>query len=250
MSDARKLIAPDSLLAQLLQDTPIPAGSAYQKLALTRRSLGEGEGADTVEVALKQAGWTALVELLPGREPPMDDEADVPPERNERIALMTRGTYDLLQQRMREMRAEMETVLKELKAARELGDLSENADYDAARAQQGMLKAAMDSTQRNLAAALFIEDLERTAGVAMPGTEVTYRRVDTSEERTIWLLGEGDNHWSDEVVSYRAPVGQALLGKRVGETADLVMGENTTPLQILRVTEKLPGPLPQTAAEG
>ncbi len=249
MSDALKLIAPGSTLAQLLQDTPIPEGSAYQKLGLTLRALGEGEGADAVEALLTQAGWTALVELLPGREPPMEDEADLPPERNERVTLMTRGTYDLLQQRMRAMRAEMETVLKELKAARELGDLSENADYDAARGQQGMLKAAMDSTQRALAAALFIEDLERVDGVATPGTEVTYRNGATGEERAIWLLGEGDSHWSESVVSYRAPVGQALLGKRVGETADLVMGETTTPLEIVRVTEKLPGPLPQAPAE-
>ena len=70
-----------------------------------------------------------------------------------------------------------------------------------------------------------IDDLVPEPGVVSPGTAVTVRHADGGTSY-FWILGEGDNELGKEVVSYRAPIGLALLGRRVGEAVSwLAEGE-------------------------
>lgn len=236
---ALALLSPDSALADLLREVPGPTGTIRQRFQPAVRAAGLGAGAELLERLFLATGHPTLVDRLPGHEPE-EETGPLTAERDDRITLMTRATYDVLRERLSKMRDQLEGVLVDLRTARELGDISENADYDAARDQQGLLVSSIDTMQKGIQSAQFIEDLEREEGVIRPGVEVTYRDSARDGERTIWLLGEGDAHWGPDVVSYRAPLGQAIVGKREGDSVDMTLGAETSRIEIVSVRVKLP----------
>ena len=83
-----------------------------------------------------------------------------------------------------------------------------------------------------------IEEIHRLSGVAGVGKEIRLRDVASGEEQTLWLLGEGDSQYGHEVVSYKAPLGQALVGKHAGDTVRV--GDDGPTYEILAITERLP----------
>ncbi len=85
--------------------------------------------------------------------------------------------------------------------------------------------------------AVIIEDLHRLPGVARAGTEVQLEVLDTGDTQVVWLLGEGDSQYGHEVVSYKAPLGQALVGKQKG---DLVEINGVAYFRVLAIEQKLP----------
>ncbi len=235
---AEGVLRSNSPLAELLRDVAAPTGTIRLRFTPAVRAAGL-TAAPLLEKLFTATGHLTLVDRLPGHE--LDEESGpLLPERDDRVTLMTRATYDVLRERLSKMREQLEAVLVDLKTARELGDISENADYDAARDQQGLLVSSIDTMQKAIQSASFIEDLEREDGAIRPGVEVTYRDSAREGERTVWLLGEGDSHWGPEVVSYRAPLGQAILGKREGDTVEMTVGEETALVEIVSVRTKLP----------
>ncbi len=135
------------------------------------------------------------------------------------------------------------TIPHAIQKARELGDLKENAEYHAAKDKQATYARRFEELETLLNRVRLIESLERPAGVAMPGTEVRLAAVDGNPDEAaiaLWLLGDGDQALGDNVVSFRAPVGQAIFGRREGEEIDLPRETGTRRYRITRVEERLP----------
>ena len=131
------------------------------------------------------------------------------------------------------------TIPRAIQSARELGDLKENAEYDAAKAKQASHAKRFAELESLLDGIRLIEDLEREEGVALPGTEVELED-ETGSVTTVWLLGEGDQDVGDRVVSYRAAVGKALCGRRVGDEVSLPRDGSEVSYRVRRITERLP----------
>jgi transcription elongation factor GreA len=235
---ARKLLSSGDDLRKVLAEADPPSSAMTERFRSTVRRGLEDEVGEAVLDLLERAGHDELVADIRADEVVVaDDTADLP-ESDEDITLMTRATREILQDRLKKNRARLAVVLDDLEKARQFGDLSENSEYETAREQRAMLLSSIEATTRDLEKAQFIEDLKVDEGVARVGTQITLREGDG--ERTIWLLGEGDSHLGDEVVSYKAPLGQALIGRKEGESVPFDMEGGTSEVEILKVERRLP----------
>lgn len=145
---------------------------------------------------------------------------------------MTRAEYDKLQEELQRSIDRRPKIIEEIATARAHGDLSENAEYHAAREEQGKNEAHIQKLTAQLEAADIVEVVDD--GVVAPGKIVTFRHE--GEEPETYLLGQramqGGEH---EVLSPESPLGQALLGGRAGETVTAKVHERALKLEIVDV---------------
>ncbi|WP_319542299.1 transcription elongation factor GreA [uncultured Pseudodesulfovibrio sp.] len=134
----------------------------------------------------------------------------------DRIPISKEG-HEKITQELAELRAQRPAIIQAIKEAREEGDLSENAGYDAARERQGMLEARI--TYINSRMPLFdVLDLDTLGGDrAIFGSTVKVEDIDTEEVRTFTLLGPDDADHKKGSISVLSPMGQAILGKEEGD---------------------------------
>src|SRR3954454_11079318 len=114
---------------------------------------------------------------------------------NERVP-MTREGYEKLKADLERMSSvEMIEVAKRIAAARDLGDLSENAEYHAAREDQGMLQARIDALRDKLARASIIDRSSLPTDTVVFGMRVKIKNLDSSEEEVYELVGPGEEDY-------------------------------------------------------
>lgn len=102
--------------------------------------------------------------------------------------------------------------------ARELGDLKENAEYHAAREQQGMVEARISDIEGRLSAAQVIDVTTIPyTGKVIFGTTVTIANVETDEEVTYRIVGEDEAEIKEGKISVTSPIARAMIGKEEGE---------------------------------
>lgn len=135
---------------------------------------------------------------------------------------MTREGYEKLKADVDRMQnAEMIEVARRIAAARDLGDLSENAEYHAAREDQGMLQARIDALKDKLSRAFFVDKNALPSGTAVFGSSVKVKDLDLGEEETFILVGPGEEDYNQNKILTSSPIGQGLLGKKIGEVAEI-----------------------------
>src|SRR6516165_6440979 len=154
----------------------------------------------------------------------------------ERIPI-TREGYDKLKADLDRMQnVEMIEVAKRIAAARALGDLSENAEYHAAREDQGMLQARVDALKDKLSRAYFIDRNNVPADTAGFGARVRVRDLDAGEEETFELVGPGDEDYNNNKILTISPIGQGLMGKKRGEVAEIQVPMGKLSFEILEIS--------------
>jgi transcription elongation factor GreA len=150
---------------------------------------------------------------------------------------MTRDGYEKLKTELDRMQsAEMIEVARRIAAARELGDLSENAEYHAAREDQGMLQARIDSLKDKLSRAYFVDKNSLNTNSVVFGTRVRVKDLDMGDEETFDLVGPGDEDYDNNRILTTSPVGQGLLGKKKGEVAEISVPMGKLRFEILDIT--------------
>ncbi len=225
LSRAVSLIEPDSFL--VVRCKARPADEALETL-LMRRALTWKTTERNLEPLLAFAQATGLNALTTRVEE--ERQARVRGAKKSKKAdttagaqaysgknYMTRRVYERTRQELLDLEAALKTTIPQaIQKARELGDLRENAEYHSAKLKQGQAEARVLLLVDRLREVELIDDLVPDAGVAAPGTQVTIAH-DGGSTSSYWILGEGDNELGPEVVSYRAPIGLALLGHREGD---------------------------------
>ncbi|NCO36182.1 MAG: hypothetical protein AUJ92_12595 [Armatimonadetes bacterium CG2_30_59_28] len=192
-------------------------------------SAGETDLADEISRHLSVAA-TAAAE---------DTAGDI----NLDFAYMTRSAYDAGQRQLRDLERELRVEIPEaIQKARELGDLSENAEYHAARERQGIVSSQFLSLRDHLIHAKCIEDIEIPEGFVWPGTEVVLLDGTEDVRVTFWILGEGDDPHGPEVISYESPIGRSLLGKKTGEQVEILHEDSPVLFSIASIKRRLPSP--------
>src|SRR5262249_54147590 len=135
------------------------------------------------------------------------------------VTWLTQETYDRLKAELDHLSGPRRAdIAKRIEAAREEGDLSENGGYHAAKDEQGQLEARILTLQHILESAR-VGGPPRIPGVVGPGMKVTVRFVRDNEEVTFLLASREESGSLINVYSPRSPLGAAITGKRVGETA-------------------------------
>jgi transcription elongation factor GreA len=160
-------------------------------------------------------------------------------QANVDIPVMTKATWDRLKKELERLERELRTTIPAtIQKARELGDLKENAEYHSAKLKQANVSKQVASLQLRLTRARFVEEAELKDGVVGLGTEVVLESE--QEITTYWILGEGEHHHGDNVISFQTPVARALMGRAIGDELDLEVGDDRRHVRVVSVERKLP----------
>src|SRR5438045_5033289 len=134
---------------------------------------------------------------------------------------MTREGYEKKKAQLDRMQSvEMIEVTRRIAAARDLGDLSENAEYHAAREDQGMLQARIDKLKDELSRAYFVDKNNLNTDAVVFGTRVKVKDLELGDEECFELVGPGDEDYDKNKILISSAVGQGLLGKKRGDVAE------------------------------
>ncbi|RMA80103.1 transcription elongation factor GreA [Umboniibacter marinipuniceus] len=114
------------------------------------------------------------------------------------------------------------TIIKAIAEAREHGDLKENAEYHAAREQQGFCEGRIQEIEAKLSDAQIIDikKIPATEKVIF-GVTVTIINVDTEEEKQYRIVGEDEANPAENRISYSSPIARGLIGKMVGDVVNI-----------------------------
>ena len=159
-------------------------------------------------------------------------------ETPEESTHLTRATYERLQAELEDLttRGRVE-IARAIEAARALGDLSENADYHAAKDSQGKMESRVRQIQATLARAQIVADVGAASptGTVSAGSIVSIR-YEGDEDVERFLVGSIEERHEDlNVVSPRSPLGQALLGKGPGDVVEYEAPGGKLRVEIVKV---------------
>jgi transcription elongation factor GreA len=157
-------------------------------------------------------------------------------EMSEERIPMTREGYDKKKAELDHfMGVEMIAITTRVATARDLGDLSENAEYHAAREDQGLLQAKINMLRDQLARAVILETANLPRDTVTFGSKVTVKDMDTKDEEVFELVGPGQEDADKNRILSNSPIGQGLLGKRVGEVADIAVPVGTIHFKVMKI---------------
>ncbi|MHA7813559.1 MAG: GreA/GreB family elongation factor [Phycisphaerales bacterium] len=133
--------------------------------------------------------------------------------------VITPAEKQKLQERLDALLANRSAISERIAEARALGDLKENAEYHAAREQQGMEEAEIKRLQERIASAHVVDESKTAEGVVFIGSLVKLREEDDDEIETYRLVGEASGSDDPDIIEVTAtsPMGEALMKARVGE---------------------------------
>ena len=124
---------------------------------------------------------------------------------------------------------------KAIEVARGHGDLSENADYDAAKNEQGLIEAKIDNVNTILALAEVIDPTKLSGERVMFGATVSLEDEDSGDEKTYTIVGEHEADLKKGRIAITAPIARALIGKEVGDTAQVKAPGGVREVEITKV---------------
>ncbi|MEG1535562.1 MAG: transcription elongation factor GreA [Clostridia bacterium] len=122
-----------------------------------------------------------------------------------------------------------------IKAAREYGDLSENAEYDAAKEAQALIEADIKRMELQLDNAVIIEESATNSHRVIVGKKVKILDIEMNEELTYSIVGHSEASILDGSISNDSPLAQAIIGKKVGETVTVHMPDFNYDVKILEI---------------
>ncbi len=124
-------------------------------------------------------------------------------------------------------------IIEAIKDARAQGDLSENADYDAARSDQAECEARIKQLEYMIDHAKIIEGADE--GVVGVGSTVTISYVDDDEEEEYKIVGSLEANPFENRISNESPIGAAVLGKKIGDTVSVTSPQGSFEVKIIAI---------------
>ena len=142
---------------------------------------------------------------------------------------ITKKGYEALKAELDRLRkVERPKVIEAIAEARSHGDLSENAEYEAAKERQGFIESRITELERKLADARIVETTNLASETVVFGATVQLLDVESKQQKQYTLVGQDEADLKNGRISVQSPVGRALIGRRIG---DLV--EVTTPARVV-----------------
>ncbi len=153
------------------------------------------------------------------------------------MEFLTADERQTLQQKLEELKAKRPVITQRIAEARALGDLSENAEYHAAREDQGLNEAEIRRLEERLKTAKTVDDTEIPEDMVFLGATVKLRDEDDGDEDHYKLVGESSGRFDFDYIEVTtgSPMGEALMKARVGETVRVDMPKGTKRFTILEI---------------
>ena len=131
---------------------------------------------------------------------------------------------------------ERPNISQQIAEARDKGDLSENAEYDAAKEAQGMLEMKIAKLEEMYAGARVIDESQLDTDKVLALSIVKIRNLNTKAEMTFTLVAETEADIKTGKISINSPIGSGLLGKKVGEVAEIQVPAGLVKFEILHIS--------------
>lgn len=152
-----------------------------------------------------------------------------------KVPLTARGAAQL-QDELKRLKAERPQITTAIATARAHGDLRENAEYHAAKEQQGLAEARIRDIEGKLSNAQIIElDQINAAGKVVFGATVRLANVDNDEKTRYQLVGEDEADIKSGLLSISSPIARAMIGKEEGDVVEVVTPGGTVTYEITAV---------------
>ena len=143
-----------------------------------------------------------------------------------------------LEEELAELTEAKKSVAEEIKIARGFGDLSENAEYDAAKKEEARVYGRFAEVEEILRTATFVDDSAVSTDVVSVGTVVRVLDEEYNEEDEYTLVGFTEADPMKLFISQESPIGEALVGKRVGDRVEVKAPGGTNYMKILSIRKR------------
>jgi len=152
------------------------------------------------------------------------------------VSYYTPEGYQKLKDELHHMKTvERPSISQQIAEARDKGDLSENAEYDAAKEAQGMLEAKISKAEAVLANARIIDESQIDTSKAFILSRVTIKHLENGREMTYTLVAENEADLAAKKISVESPIGKGLLGKALGEIADIETPRGVVKFEVIKI---------------
>ena len=149
---------------------------------------------------------------------------------------MTPLGYESLKTELKQLTSkERPAVINAISTAREHGDLKENAEYHAAKEQQGFIEGRIQELNEKLALSNVIDITKLSGEKVLFGATVSFVDVDTDEESNYQIVGADESDLQKNKISVSSPIARALIGKSVGDTLSIPIPKGKIEIEILEV---------------
>jgi transcription elongation factor GreA len=153
------------------------------------------------------------------------------------INYVTKDTFEQMRAELQHMKSvERHAASKAIGEAREKGDLKENAEYDAAKEAQGLLEAKIKQLEAIIATARIVDENTIDTSKVSILTKVTLTNLVTKKQVTYQIVSEKEADLKLKKISAASPIGRGLLGKTVGETAEIQIPAGMITFKIENIT--------------
>lgn len=152
------------------------------------------------------------------------------------IHYLTQKGLDDLKAELDALLAQRPVISRAIAEARDKGDLSENAEYDAAREAQGMLELKITKLQDSIANARVIDESRLNTDSVQMLTKVKIKNIKTGAVVEYQLVGESEANFKEGKLAAATPIGKALMGRKKGEIVDVTVPSGVLLFEILDIT--------------
>ena len=156
---------------------------------------------------------------------------------DERIITLT--DKQKLEEKLDQLKLDKQKVTEDISVARGHGDLSENAEYHAAKEKQAEIQRNMDEIEETLRYAKVVDDSSVGTDTVALGTVVTVRSIEDGSETVYTMVGITEANPRNRFISQESPVGKALMDRKIGEIAEVELpGKRKRSLEILKIEKR------------
>lgn len=153
------------------------------------------------------------------------------------VNYMTAEGYKKLMDELNELeRVQRPSISKQIGEARDKGDLSENAEYDAAKEAQGMLEMKISQLKEMISSARMIDTSKINTNVVQILTRVKLRNTKTDQTMSYLIVSESEANLKEGKLSVTTPIAKGLLGKKVGQTATVSVPSGVMEFEIMEIS--------------
>ena len=153
------------------------------------------------------------------------------------VAYMTEDGYNKLKAELAELESvQRPAISKQIAEARDKGDLSENAEYDAAREAQGLLEMKIAVLKDKVASARLIDESQIKTDSVQILTRVKIKNTQSGQEMTYTIVSESEANFKEGKLSITTPIAKGLLGKKIGEKATVSVPSGQMEFEIIDIS--------------
>ena len=154
-----------------------------------------------------------------------------------KISYVTEEGLRKLQQELEQLRTiERPKISQQIAEARDKGDLSENAEYDAAKEAQGLLELRISKLQETIINSRILDESKLDNSTVQILSKVTVRNVRNNAKMEFTLVAESEADLKEGKISINTPIAKGLLGKKVGDVAEIQVPAGKMPFEIVEIT--------------